>query len=262
MRPWLRRLMTRSVALLPAVIVIALSGDHGTYKLLILSQVVLSLQLPFATIPLIHFTSDRNKMGVFANPLWVKIAAWLVAAVILGLNLALAYGVLRGWLGVSPVWVWLIMIPILLVVLAALAYITLRPLFRAGRVWDSGVRKASAAVAEAIRPVAVRHIGVALDHSVGDAVILSAALSQARVHKAMMTLLHVVDTPGTMVFGGESGSLHGSEDQAYLEELAREVEALDLPVETMLRFGNPADEIIRSVEEAGHCHRIGGVAAR
>ena len=80
MRPWMRRLVTRGLALIPATIVIALSGDHGLYRLLILSQVVLSLQLPFATIPLIHFTSDPGKMGVFANHAWVKIVAWTIAA--------------------------------------------------------------------------------------------------------------------------------------------------------------------------------------
>ena len=75
MRPWLRRIITRGIALVPAVIVIALAGDRGVYQLLILSQVVLSLQLPFATIPLIHFTSDSQKMGPFANRTWVKVVA-------------------------------------------------------------------------------------------------------------------------------------------------------------------------------------------
>ena len=72
LQPYLRRLITRSIALLPAVIVIIISGDEGTYKLLILSQVILSLQLPFAIVPLVHFTSDKLKMGSFANKLWVK----------------------------------------------------------------------------------------------------------------------------------------------------------------------------------------------
>ncbi|MEJ2520590.1 MAG: Nramp family divalent metal transporter, partial [Desulfuromonadales bacterium] len=82
MRPWLRRLLTRGIALIPAVIVLAVAGDKGLYRLLILSQVILSLQLPFATIPLIHFTSDTKKMGVFANRTWIKVAAWSIAAII------------------------------------------------------------------------------------------------------------------------------------------------------------------------------------
>ncbi len=86
LRPWLRRLITRLIAIIPAVIVTVIYGEHGTAHLLIISQVVLSLQLSFAVIPLIIFTSDRKKMGEFASPPWVKILAWLTAAIIVVLN--------------------------------------------------------------------------------------------------------------------------------------------------------------------------------
>ena len=72
MRPWLRRLLTRGLAVMPAAITIWYAGDKATYQLLILSQVILSMQLPFAVIPLIHFTSDRERMGAFANKMWVQ----------------------------------------------------------------------------------------------------------------------------------------------------------------------------------------------
>jgi manganese transport protein len=86
LRPWLRRLVTRSIAIIPAVIVTALSGQSGTAKLLILSQVVLSMQLSFAVFPLVMFTSDRRKMGEFVNPAWIKGLAWTAAIVIAALN--------------------------------------------------------------------------------------------------------------------------------------------------------------------------------
>ena len=86
LRPWLRRLITRLIAIIPAIIVVALYGERGTGQLLILSQVVLSLQLSFAVIPLVIFTNDPRKMGPFASPLWVKAMAWPVAIVIAGLN--------------------------------------------------------------------------------------------------------------------------------------------------------------------------------
>ena len=86
LRPWLRRLITRFIAIVPAVIVTVAYGESGTAKLLVISQVILSLQLSFAVIPLILFTSDRRKMGEFVNALWMKILAWLVAAVIVVLN--------------------------------------------------------------------------------------------------------------------------------------------------------------------------------
>ena len=86
LRPWLRRLVTRAIAIVPALVTIALYGDAGIGKLLILSQVILSLQLPFAVFPLVSFTSDRRKMGPAVAPLWIRGLAWPVAVVIAGLN--------------------------------------------------------------------------------------------------------------------------------------------------------------------------------
>ncbi|MFA6116956.1 MAG: Nramp family divalent metal transporter [Sphingomonas sp.] len=86
---WLRRMVTRLLAIVPAVIVVAIAGDSGATKLLVLSQVVLSLQLPFAIVPLVTFTSDKRQMGALANPLWLKIAAWVIAATVIGLNVKL-----------------------------------------------------------------------------------------------------------------------------------------------------------------------------
>jgi manganese transport protein len=89
---WLRRIATRLAAIVPVLITMALFGESATAKLLVLSQVVLSLQLPFAIIPLVYFTSDRRRMGAFANSRWLAAAAWVIAAVIVGLNLwLLAY---------------------------------------------------------------------------------------------------------------------------------------------------------------------------
>ncbi|MEG4308974.1 MULTISPECIES: Nramp family divalent metal transporter [unclassified Microcoleus] len=86
LRPWLRRLLTRLIAIVPALIVIILFGEGSTTNLLVFSQVILSLQLPFAVIPLVMFTSNRNLMGEFVNPFWLKALAWLVASIIVGLN--------------------------------------------------------------------------------------------------------------------------------------------------------------------------------
>jgi len=91
LRPWLRRLITRLVAIIPAIIVIGLYGEKGTGNLLILSQVILSLQLPFAVFPLVSFTGDRRKMGLFVAARWVRVLAWTVAIIIAALNLWLLY---------------------------------------------------------------------------------------------------------------------------------------------------------------------------
>jgi manganese transport protein len=97
-RPWLRRMITRLIAIVPAVIVAIMGGESGTAKLLILSQVVLSLQLSFAVFPLVMFTSDKLKMGEFVNPLWLKILSYLVATVIAVLNVWLLFSTFRSWL--------------------------------------------------------------------------------------------------------------------------------------------------------------------
>jgi manganese transport protein len=92
----LRRIVTRLLAIVPAALVIGIAGEGATTSLLVLSQVVLSLQLPFAVIPLVSFTSDRRMMGEFASPWALRVAAWVVAAAIVVLNVKLLVGVITG----------------------------------------------------------------------------------------------------------------------------------------------------------------------
>ena len=99
--PWLRRLVTRLIALVPAVVVISLTGEGSTQQLLVLSQVILSLQLSFAVIPLIHFTSNRLNMGEFATPWWGKILAWLTASIIVALNGKLVFDQIDEWVALA-----------------------------------------------------------------------------------------------------------------------------------------------------------------
>ncbi len=98
LRPWLRRLVTRLLALVPALITIVWFGEDSTGWLLVLSQVVLSLQLSFAVIPLVIFTSDRVRMGAFVNPKWLTGVAWVVAIVIAALNGWLLVQTIGGWI--------------------------------------------------------------------------------------------------------------------------------------------------------------------
>ena len=159
MRPWLRRLITRSLAVIPAAITIYIAGDSGTYRLLILSQVIINMQLPFAVIPLLHFTSDRRRMGEFANKLWVVILSWITAAVILGLDLWLVEQSVSDWLasagGYRP-YVLLLVVPLLTALGALLLWVIAEPLlarlgFRGGRApsraaGHRGIRHRSACV--------------------------------------------------------------------------------------------------------------------
>jgi manganese transport protein len=99
LRPWLRRLITRAIAIVPAMVVIGLYGESKSMDLLVASQVCLSLQLGFACWPLMRFTSDRTKMGEFVNPTWVKLLGWTITLIIIGLNLKLLldfFGLIGG----------------------------------------------------------------------------------------------------------------------------------------------------------------------
>ncbi len=98
LRPWMRRIITRSVAIVPAVIVALMYGEKGVGQLLVLSQVILSMQLSFAVIPLVKFTSDKTKMGKFVNALWLQILSWTITAIIVVLNLYLLFQTVRLWL--------------------------------------------------------------------------------------------------------------------------------------------------------------------
>lgn len=98
LKPWLRRLITRSIAIVPAVIVASLYGESGTAQLLIFSQVILSMQLSFAVFPLVQFTSEKIKMGEFTNPVWLKVMAYLIAATIAVLNVWLLIQTLQEWI--------------------------------------------------------------------------------------------------------------------------------------------------------------------
>lgn len=113
-QPWVRRIITRLIAIVPAVIVISVFGEGVTGKLLILSQVILSLQLGFAIIPLIHFVSDKSKMKGFHISKPTQIAAWLIATIIVSLNAKLVFDEIKGWLETSdnPMVLWFTVVPL------------------------------------------------------------------------------------------------------------------------------------------------------
>jgi manganese transport protein len=96
MKPWVRRLITRLIAVVPALIVAIYYGEKGTGQLLVLSQVILSLQLSFAVVPLVFFTGSKAKMGVFVNRPWVQSVAWVVSGIIIMLNLFLLWQTFTG----------------------------------------------------------------------------------------------------------------------------------------------------------------------
>ena len=129
--PWLRRIITRLLAVIPAILVITIMGESATGDMLVLSQVILSMQLGFAIVPLLHYVSDKKRMGQFAIGFWAKLGGWVSAAIIVALNVNLVIQQVGGWLETAGSSVWAIqflVIPALLFAAGMLAYITLRPI--------------------------------------------------------------------------------------------------------------------------------------
>ncbi|MEJ2731303.1 MAG: Nramp family divalent metal transporter [Deltaproteobacteria bacterium] len=245
LRPYIRRLVTRSIALLPAVVVIWISGDAGTYKLLILSQVILSLQLPFAIVPLVHFTGDRLKMGAFVSKIWVKVLAWITSAIIIALNGKLVYDQIMEWAsGGAPMIVFILTVGFVAAITLFLVYIIILPLVHGERSWLEEKPSGASAVIERIETHRVKHIAAALGRDESDAAIVSQALTLAKREKAMLTLIHVVDSALAQVYSGDGYDEHTRDDEQYLLEIAQEVRSSEVVVEIELAYGDPSEELV------------------
>ncbi len=271
MRPWLRRLITRSLAIIPAMVVISMTGDHGTEQLLIFSQVVLSLQLPFAVVPLVKFTSSRRKMKDFANRWWLKILAWAIALVIISLNGKLVYDQFTQWTHDAGKYGWVVLAtagPLVLGLFALLFYLIFCPdtepqapaAAEAGKVIDDALAQAQV----------FRRIGVALEAAQTDSFMLAEAIALAKMHGAQLILLHVVEGVGGQVFGPYSDDNEARHDESYLHSLADRLRRPDakMPdnVIPVLGYGNVPQEIVRLVKDeridmlvmGGHGHHAVG----
>jgi manganese transport protein len=241
-RPWMRRMITRSVAIIPAVITVYSSGDQGTYRLLILSQVILSMQLPFAIIPLIRFTSDRGRMGEFTNRAWVNVLAWSSAVLIIALNFRLAAGFITPWVLSAPWRAWFV-IPALAGVTVLLGWVT----FARPRPQPVAQAHPGAAVATDLPPLKYRSILVALDHSNRDRAAIAHAAATARLHGAAIHLLHVEEGATSQLFGPLASTSEVSAGQAYFDDIVDSLKRGGLDADLQIVHGrSPRAEIIRA----------------
>jgi manganese transport protein len=240
--PWLRRLITRLIAIIPAYIVILLYGEGRTGELLVFSQVVLSLQLGFAIIPLIHFTSDKEKMGVFVIKTWMRIAAWLIAIIVVSLNAKLVGQEIAAWLqaaGENAWIVWTTVIPVCTLAALLLLYITFKPWFDRRRS-EKSARAPHGTATEltnlSIKPY--RQIAVSIDFSAIDSLTIKSALSQGGT-EARYLLVHVVETAGAMWYGSNIADHESAEDTAALKSYVSQLQEQGYRVEMKIGFGNP-----------------------
>jgi manganese transport protein len=247
--PWLRRLITRLIAIIPAVVVIVLYGDEKVDALLVFSQVILSLQLGFAVIPLIHFVSDKKTMGDFAiNPL-TQIAAWVVAIILVGLNVNMVVGQsidlfhtdgLIGWkilvviIGLLFVWLFLTM--------------TFLPIIK------KNVKHATSKIHTDTKPLSNLHImpisriAVALDFSENDENLIANALSQGGMN-AVYVLLHIVESASAKYLGSDTDDEETRIDKERLINYQTQLQKLGYKVSIYIGYRNRIKEIVRIVND-------------
>jgi manganese transport protein len=238
-RPWIRRIVTRLLAIIPAVLTIHYAGSVGTSQLIVFSQVVLSMQLPFAVIPLLHFTNDRNRMGKFANRRWVRILGWLCAAIITGLNSLLFFQSVAEW-AQNRHWVWFVALPAAAALGWLLLWITFQPsVFEWRKRQLAGVNLSAIAEGPFPAPTYSR-ILVPLDHSPLDRVALAHAAALAHAHKARLFLLHVEEDVTSKVYGSLASTAEVEAGREYLTRLVASLDNSDLEVDMEIRYGSDA----------------------
>ncbi len=250
--PWIRRLITRLLAIIPAFIVIFLYGESATGELLVLSQVILSLQLGFAIIPLIHFVSDKKKMGEFTIPAYVKLLAWLSAAIIVGLNVKLVFEQIGMWLNASenPFLLWITVVPFVIAAAILLLYITFHPLISNRKVRTPQLAHVALEHLKNLKVNHYKRIAVAIDFSRTDNTNISHALAQGG-SDAHYLLIHIVETAGALIMGSDIKDFETGSDFANLEKYRDELKQKGYNCELKIGYGNPKRAIPELVNEFG-----------
>jgi manganese transport protein len=249
-QPWLRRLITRMIAIIPAFLVIYFLGEGATGDLLILSQVILSMQLGFAIIPLIHLTSDKKQMGVFANKLWVKICAWTVAIIIVGLNARLVLQTVGEWIDSAsrPFLIYITVVPVIAGAAILLLYITLNPLIKRSLQDDGIVPDGAPEDLLITQLLKYNRIAITVDFSRSDSKAISNAFSQGGKN-AEYILIHIVETAGARMMDQEIDDLETISDKVNLEKYRVELASKGYNIHTKLGFGNPKKSIPEIVND-------------
>jgi manganese transport protein len=248
--PLLRRLITRLLAIIPAVIVIWISGETKVDQLLVFSQVILSLQLGFAVIPLIHFVSDKRKMGIFRIKITTRFFAWIIALLLLYLNLKLVLEEGRHFFNIPGFIIWKILcVLILLGALALLFYILLQPWMSSSEEKNITLHGEGHDISKLEIPK-FRKIAVALDFSPKDEKLLSFAIGQGGTESTYI-LIHVVESASARMLGKQSDDLETRTDQERLNSYQQSLEKNNCHSTTRLGYIHRTKEIVRIVKEEG-----------
>jgi len=253
-QPWIRRLITRLLAIIPAFLTVYFFGSDATTNLLILSQVILSIQLGFATIPLIHFVSDKKKMGKQAIGPWLKTASWLTALLIVVLNIKLVWDEITAWLQRSDI-LWL-QVPIVIIAVGAvllLFYITIRPWIRKTAFMEEKVLgtphgEYPEKIKQLSKVESYKKIAITVDFTGKDEEAIRNAISQG-TKKTRFQLIHVVESAGALLFGREISDYESDRDREKLNEYVEYLEKEGYEVEPVIGFGSPKKVITKIIKE-------------
>lgn len=244
LQPWIRRLLTRLIAIVPALLTIWILGEESTGKLLILSQVILSLQLGFAIIPLIHFVSDKNKMREFVIPMWQKILSWIAAIVIIGLNIKMVFNELSDWITTSehPILISFTIVPLCLLCVLVLLYIIIVPFIRKR---DSVLH--SKFHGEYIPIVfsesnKYKKVAISVDFSTSDNKAINKAIALGGTD-AEYLLVHVLESTNAVVYGEDSFDMEREQDYQFLKQHAQQLSSNGFKCSIALGYGNPKNAI-------------------
>lgn len=253
MQPWVRRIITRLIAIVPAVIVISIFGESVTGKLLILSQVILSLQLGFAIIPLIHFVSDRSKMKGFHISKITQIASWIVALIIVSLNAKLVFNEIQGWLETAenPLILWFTVVPLAFGFLILLLFIVFKPFItKAKQEFQNHSPHNLDLQFSETGTYNTKRIAITVDFSSADTVAINSAFELGG-KEAKYTLIHVVETVGAMVYGKHIEDHETLIDEKLLAEYKEMLSQKGFKVKTKLGYGKP-NKVIPEIINKGN----------
>ncbi len=250
--PWLRRLITRLLAIIPAFFTILYFGDDALSGLLILSQVVLSLQLGFAVIPLIHFTSNKKEMKEFAIKLWVKILAWLSALVIVILNVKLVVEEIINWADHSTNgwYLYVLVIPVAVLIGLLLLYIFIYPLFNSRNTIKNNIPHGQALDIDQVDKIKYLRIGITVDFSKNDRNTIRHALIQGG-KEATYDLIHVVETAVARYHGQLALDHETQSDADNLKKYCDNLAELGYIANPYIGFGSTAKSIAEISKKNG-----------
>jgi manganese transport protein len=249
--PWLRRLITRSIAVIPALLVIYYLGDDKVGDMLIFSQVLLSLQLGFAVIPLIHFVSDKKRMGIFVIGPYLRILSWLTAILIVGLNIKLIIEAVSDWhdkLSQMPLVYYGLLIPVLALSFILLIVATIYPLLNRAKKEYPILTHGYSHDLPMIEKQAYPRIAICVDFSDSDVKALTHGISQGG-RESVFYLIHIVESATARAVGAETRDYETLEDWRNLQTYGDKLRQQGYNVEEKLSFGNPRTAIPGIVNE-------------